>query len=104
MFLDFFLLLKNDGFPVTIKEHLVFLEALDRDVAEYSPDDFYYLCRCSMVKHERHMDRFDRLFSAYFRGAQLADTDRFMEAFIVCRFEYIAKPSFSSLYQGDRHS
>ena len=40
MFLDFFLLLKNDGFPVTIKEHLVFLEALDRDVAEYCPDDF----------------------------------------------------------------
>ena len=79
MFLDFFLLLKNDGFPVTIKEHLVFLEALDRDVAEYSPDDFYYLCRCCMVKHERHMDRFDRLFSAYFRGAQLADTDRLME-------------------------
>ncbi len=79
MFLDFFLLLKNDGFPVTIKEHLVFLEALDRDVAEYSPDDFYYLCRCCMVKHERHMDRFDRLFSAYFRGTQLADTDRLME-------------------------
>lgn len=79
MFLDFFLLLKNDGFPVTLKEHLTFLEALDRDVIGYDTTEFYYLSRCVMVKDERHMDRFDRLFSAYFRGAQLADTEQFMQ-------------------------
>ena len=79
MFLDFFLLLKNDGFPVTLKEHLTFLEALDRDVIGYDTTDFYYLSRCVMVKDERHLDRFDKLFSAYFRGAQLADTEQFMQ-------------------------
>ena len=79
MFLDFFLLLKNDGFPVTLKEYLTFLEALDRDVIGCDTTDFYYLSRCVMVKDERHLDRFDRLFSAYFRGAQLADTERFMQ-------------------------
>ncbi len=79
MFLDFFLLLKNDGFPVTLKEYLTFLEALDRDVIGYDPTDFYYLSRCVMVKDERHLDRFDRLFSAYFSGAQLTDTEQFMQ-------------------------
>ena len=79
MFLDFFLLLKNDGFPVTLKEYLTFLEALDRDVIDYDTTDFYYLARCVMVKDERHLDRFDKLFSAYFRGAQLADTEQFMQ-------------------------
>ena len=79
MFLDFFLLLKNDGFPVTLKEYLTFLEALDRDVIGYDTTDFYYLSRCVMVKDERHLDRFDRLFSAYFRGVQLADTEQFMQ-------------------------
>lgn len=79
MFLDFFLLLKNDGFPVTLKEYLTFLEALDRDVIGYDSTDFYYLARCVMVKDERHLDRFDRFFSAYFRGTQLADTEQFMQ-------------------------
>ncbi len=79
MFLDFFLLLKNDGFPVTLKEYLAFLEALDREVIGYDPTDFYYLSRCVMVKDERHLDRFDRLFSAYFKGVQLADTEQFMQ-------------------------
>ena len=79
MFLDFFLLLKNDGFPVTLKEYLTFLEALDRDVIGYDSTDFYYLARCVMVKDERHLDRFDRLFSVYFRGAQLTDTEQFMQ-------------------------
>ena len=79
MFLDFFLLLKNDGFPVTLKEYLTFLEALDRDVIGCDATDFYYLARCIMVKDEQHLDRFDRLFAAYFRGAQLSDTEQFMQ-------------------------
>lgn len=79
MFLDFFLLLKNDGIPVTLKEYLVFLEALDNDVVGYDVTDFYYLCRSSMIKHEQHLDRFDMLFSAYFRGLELVDVDEFMK-------------------------
>ncbi len=79
MFLDFFLLLKNDGFPVTLKEYLDLLEALDREVVAYDTTDFYYLSRCVMVKDERNMDRFDGLFASYFEGAQLIDSKRFAQ-------------------------
>lgn len=98
MFLDFFLLLKNDGFPVSLKEYLAFLEALDRDVIGYDPTDFYYLSRCVMVKDERHLDRFDRLFSVYFRGAQLADTEQFMQI----PLEWLRKNFENSLSEEDK--
>ncbi len=78
MFLDFFLLLKNDGIPVTIREYLTFLEALDKDVVEYSVDDFYFLSRTSLIKHEHHLDRFDLLFGYYFEGLEKIDMDEFM--------------------------
>ncbi|MCK5391081.1 MAG: VWA domain-containing protein [Deltaproteobacteria bacterium] len=79
MFLDFFLLLKNDGIPVTIREHLTFLEALDKDVVEYSVDDFYFLSRTSLIKHEHHLDRFDLLFGYYFEGIEKIDMEEFMK-------------------------
>jgi hypothetical protein len=79
MFLDFFLLLKNDGIPVTIREYLTFLEALDEGIAEYSVDDFYYLSRTSLIKHEHHLDRFDLLFKYYFEGVEKIDTEEFMK-------------------------
>ncbi len=79
MFLDFFLLLKNDGIPVTIKEYLTFLEALDREVVEYRVDDFYYLCRSALIKHEYHLDRFDILFGYYFEGIEKIDNEQFMK-------------------------
>jgi len=79
MFLDFFLLLKNDGIPVTIKEYLTLLEALDEGIAEYSVDDFYYLSRTSLIKHEHHLDRFDLLFGYYFEGVEKIDTEEFMK-------------------------
>ena len=79
MFLDFFLLLKNDGIPVTIREYLTFLEALDKDVVEYSVDDFYFLSRTSLIKHEHHLDRFDLLFGYYFEGIEKIDMEEFMK-------------------------
>ena len=79
MFLDFFLLLKNDGIPVTIREYLTFLEAHDEGIAEYSVDDFYYLSRTSLIKHEHHLDRFDLLFKYYFEGVEKIDTEEFMK-------------------------
>ena len=66
MFLDFFLLLKNDGIPVTLKEYLTLLDALDKDVVDKSVEDFYYLSRSVMIKHEQHLDRFDQLFRPLF--------------------------------------
>ena len=79
MFLDFFLLLKNDGIPVTIREYLTFLEALDKDVVEYSVDDFYFLSRTSLIKHEHHLDRFDLLFGYFFEGIEKIDMEEFMK-------------------------
>lgn len=79
MFLDFFLLLKNDGLPVTIKEYLTLLEALDKGVIAYSVDDFYYLCRSVLVKHEEHIDRFDLIFGHYFKGMEKIDSVEFMK-------------------------
>jgi uncharacterized protein with von Willebrand factor type A (vWA) domain len=39
-------------------------------VAEVSAQDFYYLARVSLVKDERHYDRFDRVFAEVFEGAE----------------------------------
>ncbi|HWP92574.1 MAG TPA: VWA domain-containing protein [Thermodesulfobacteriota bacterium] len=79
MFLDFFLLLKNDGLPVTFKEYLTLLEALDRDVVAYNVDDFYYLSRSTLVKHEQFLDRFDRIFGRYFRDIETIDAEEFFK-------------------------
>lgn len=73
MFLDFFLLLREEGLPVTITEYLHLLEALNEKVVEYNVDDFYYLSRTALVKNEQFLDRYDILFAQYFNGIQLED-------------------------------
>lgn len=73
MFLDFFLLLKKEGLPVSIKEYLDLLEALDKKVIAYSLDEFYYLCKTVLNKNEVYLDRFDILFGQYFKGASFID-------------------------------
>ncbi|MCH2021146.1 MAG: VWA domain-containing protein [Saprospiraceae bacterium] len=70
MFLDFFLLLKSRGIPVSLMEYLSFLEALNKGVTEKNIDDFYYLCRISLIKNEKHLDDFDNLFGLYFKGIE----------------------------------
>lgn len=79
MFLDFFLLLKSHGLPVTLKEHLVLLEALDKGLAEYSVDEFYHLSKTILIKKEQHLDRFDMLFGHYFQGMDLIPDELFRE-------------------------
>lgn len=79
MFLDFFLLLKGDGIPVTIKEYLTLLEALDKQIIDCSVDDFYFLSRSALIKHEQHLDRFDQLFGLYFKGVETLDDEEFMK-------------------------
>jgi uncharacterized protein len=71
MFIDFFLLLKANGLPVTIREHLTLLEALQKGEADFSLEDFYHLSRAALVKKEQHFDRFDMLFGHYFKGMDL---------------------------------
>ena len=70
MFLRFFYELKQSGIPVSVKEYLTFLEAVDSGIADKKIDDFYYLSRASLVKDERHLDKFDRVFGHVFRGLE----------------------------------
>jgi len=69
MLIEFFLKLKEAGLPVSIKEYLVLLEALQKRVVDGSVDDFYFLARTCLVKDEKFFDRYDRVFGAYFKGA-----------------------------------
>ncbi len=70
MLIDFFFTLKDAKIPVSIKEFLILLEALDRQVISSSLDEFYYLARTTMVKDEAHFDKFDKAFGYYFHGVQ----------------------------------
>ncbi len=70
MLVNFFFELRKGGVPVTITEFLTLLGALRAGVAAGSAQDFYYLARTTLVKDERHYDRFDRVFAEIFNGAQ----------------------------------
>jgi hypothetical protein len=69
MLIDFFLHLKSARLPVSTREFLTLLEALEARVVSLSLDDFYALARTCLVKDEAHFDRFDLAFAAYFKGA-----------------------------------
>ena len=60
MFPSLFYGLRAAKVPVSLKEYLMLMEALDARVAGWSVDDFYYIARASLVKDERYLDRFDR--------------------------------------------
>lgn len=68
MFFGFLDELRAAGIPASLKEHLTLIEALDRDVIGWSPEEFYYLARATYVKDEGLLDRFDRVFGKVFRG------------------------------------
>ena len=70
MLIDFFFTLKSAKIPVSIKEFLVLLEALEKQVIAPSLDDFYYLSRITLVKDEANFDKFDEAFGAYFHGVE----------------------------------
>ncbi len=77
MLSDFFYTLRSAKLPVTVKEYLALLEALQHGVVGpvstdgYKIDDFYYLSRTVLVKDEKHFDKFDRAFAAYFKGVDM---------------------------------
>lgn len=68
MLIDFFFTLKDARIPVSIKEFLILLEAMQKNVIGPSLDDFYYLSRTTLVKDEAHYDKFDKAFGQYFHG------------------------------------
>ena len=80
MFLPFFQTLRAEGVPVSVREFLVFLEAMAAGLAIYDPEAFYHLARTIMVKDERHIDRFDRAFSRSFAGLEAITPDQVLDA------------------------
>jgi len=70
MLVEFFFLLRGAGLKVSITEFLALLEGLQRGLAQYSIDEFYYLARTCLVKDESLYDRFDQVFAAHFKGIE----------------------------------
>ena len=70
MLVDFFLHLKARQLPVSTKELLALLEALQARLVGASVDDFYLLARAILIKDEALYDRFDRAFGEYFKGVE----------------------------------
>jgi uncharacterized protein with von Willebrand factor type A (vWA) domain len=68
MFLTFFTELRRARVPVTPREYLDLVRALELDVADHSIEDFYRLARATLVKDERQLDKFDVVFASVFKG------------------------------------
>jgi hypothetical protein len=69
MFLAFFAALREARVPVTPREFLDLMRALEGDLADESVDDFYRLSRALLINDERNLDKFDVVFAEVFRGA-----------------------------------
>src|SRR3989442_14555389 len=70
MFLQFFTSLRDAQVPVSLREYLTLMEAIDADLAEQTVENFYYLARASLAKDERNLDKFDRVFGTVFKGLE----------------------------------
>jgi uncharacterized protein with von Willebrand factor type A (vWA) domain len=70
MFTHFFHELKAAGLPVTVREYLTLMEGMEKNVASYKIEDFYYFARAALVKDERNLDKFDRVFGTVFKGIE----------------------------------
>ncbi len=70
MFAGFFLELRRAKVPVSLREYLTLMEAMRQNLAAYSVEDFYYLSRSALVKDERNLDKFDRVFGHHFKGIE----------------------------------
>ncbi|WP_152341723.1 vWA domain-containing protein [Pseudorhizobium flavum] len=80
MLLSFFLQLKAEKLPVTLREYLSLIEGMKQGLADFDVDAFYFLARTCLVKDERHIDRFDRVFASHFRGLQAVSGEAGVEA------------------------
>ena len=80
MLINFFLTLRKYKLPVTIRELMDLISALQHRLVYANVDDFYLLSRAALVKDEKNYDKFDRAFSAYFKG--LEDLSGLLESLI----------------------
>ena len=70
MFQRFFTELRAARVPVSLKEYLLLVEALEKDAIDTNVEDFYYLSRAALVKDEKNLDKFDRVFGHVFKGLE----------------------------------
>ena len=80
MLINFFLTLRKYRVPVTLRELMDLLAALQLRIVYADIDDFYLLSRTCLVKDEKNFDKFDRAFAAYFKG--LEDLHGMLESLI----------------------
>ncbi|HBT00652.1 MAG TPA: VWA domain-containing protein [Citreicella sp.] len=101
MFLTFFDRLRRAGVPVSLREFLTFLEALQAGLARYDVEGFYYLARAALVKDERHLDRFDQAFSESFKGAEALTLEQVLEA-VDLPADWLARMAEKHLTEAER--
>lgn len=70
MFSNLFYSLKEAKVPISLREYLTLLEAMDKGIAMWDVEEFYYLSRAALVKDERNIDKFDRVFAEVFKGVE----------------------------------
>ncbi|HMD64719.1 MAG TPA: VWA domain-containing protein [Stellaceae bacterium] len=70
MFFSFFAELREAKVPVSLREYLTLMEAMEKRVVTFDIEEFYFLARTALVKDERHLDRFDRVFAQCFKGIE----------------------------------
>ena len=70
MFFQFFDELRSARIPVTLKEYLALMYAMDKDVIDMKVEEFYYLSRAALVKDETNLDKFDQVFGHVFKGLE----------------------------------
>lgn len=75
MFVNFFLELRNAAVPVSLREYLTLMEAMEKGIAAYSIDEFYYLSRSCLVKDETNLDKFDQVFGHVFKGLEPSEDE-----------------------------
>jgi len=80
MFRPFLDALRGEGVPVSLREYLDFLAGLGAGVAGWTVDGVYQFGRMSLVKDERHIDRYDRAFAAAFAGLDAVPVEALLES------------------------
>jgi len=79
MFVNFFHELKNANLPVSLREYLTLLEAMDKDIPNRKIEEFYYLSRSTLVKDEKNLDKFDQVFGHVFKGLETLNSNEIAE-------------------------
>lgn len=70
LFHRFFTGLRAAKIPVSTREYLTLLEALEKGAIEQEIDSFYAVSRAALVKDEKNFDKFDKVFAHFFEGVE----------------------------------